>query len=138
MSMKKLLKFSLLTFVVLSLASCTSRLIDFTVISTKNADLNIEKSGGVKTEGKSMKFLNIGVNIKDAIDDALENAGSGYDLLIDGVVRSKQYPFYGGFVVTGTAVNTSELKSKLGDEGFDEWCKNHNIITPLTPVEANN
>lgn len=136
--MKNLFKLSLVAFVVMSLASCSARLVDFTVISTKNADLNIKKSEGVATEGKSMKFLNLGVNIKDAIDDALENAGPEYDLLVDGVIRSKQFPFYGGYVVEGTAVSSEKLKTKLGEKGYNEWCKNHNIVTPSTEVETVN
>jgi hypothetical protein len=136
--MKNLLKLSFLTLIVVAMSSCGTRLVDFTVISTKNADLNIKKSEGVKTEGKSMKFLNIGVNIKDAIDDALENAGPDYDLLVDGVIRSKQFPFYGGFVVEGTAISTEKMKTQLGEKGFEEWCKQHNIVSPSTPVEVSN
>jgi len=136
--MKKLFKLTFVAFLAMAMASCSQRLVDFTVISTKNADLNIKKSSGVKTEGKSMKFLNIGVNIKDAIDDALENAGSDYDLLVDGVIRAKQFPFYGGYVVEGTAVSTSNLKSQLGEKGFEEWCKQHNIVTPSSEVEVSN
>lgn len=136
--MKNLFKLTFVAVIMMALSSCGARLIDFTVISTKNANIGIKKSDGVKTEGKSMKFLNIGVSIKDAIDDALENAGPDYDLLVDGVVRSKSYPFYGGFIVEGTAVSTEKLKSQLGDKGFEEWCKQHNIVDPSSPVEASN
>lgn len=136
--MKNLLKFTFIAVMAISLSSCTQRLIDFTVISTKNANLGVKKSDGKKTKGKSMKVLFIGVNIKDAIDDALENAGSDYDLLIDGVVKSKTYPFYGGYVVEGTAISSSDMKSKLGVKGFEDWCKEHKIVTPSSPVIEDN
>jgi hypothetical protein len=136
--MKNLFKLTLVTLVMVVLSSCSARLIDFTVISTKNVNLGLKKSEGVKTEGKSMKFLGFGVSIKDAIDDALENAGPDYDLLVDGVVKQKSYIVVAGFTVEGIAVNTENLKSQLGEKGFEEWCKQHNIVTPSAPVEVSN
>ena len=126
--MKKLKLFTLIAFATVLFSSCSQRLIDFTVISSKNANLGIDKSKGVRTVGKSMQFLMIGVNIKDAMDNALHKAGPKYDLLIDGVVRVEQYPFYGGYVVEGTAVSTRDLKASLGEKGFEDFCSNHQIF----------
>ena len=80
--------------VISSLTSC--RLVDFTVISSKNVTLNVKKDAP-RVTGK-------GFTVKDAIDKAIEKAGSGHDALIDGVV-------YSGFLrykVVGTPIKTSE------------------------------
>jgi hypothetical protein len=79
------------------LFSC--RLTDFTLISTKNVSLDVKKDNP-RIEGK-------GFTIKDAIDKAVENAGPGYDALIDGVI-------YEGFLrykVVGTPIKTTEINS---------------------------
>lgn len=127
--MKKLnLNLLLLVMAILTFTSCSQRLIDFTVISSKNANIGVDKTKGVRTVGKSMQFLMIGVNIKDAMDNALQKAGAKYDLLIDGVVRVEQYPFYGGYVVEGTAVSSRDLKAALGEKGFEDFCSSHQIF----------
>lgn len=132
--MKKLnLNLLLLVMAILTFTSCSQRLIDFTVISSKNANIGVDKTKGVRTVGKSMQFLMIGVNIKDAVDNALQKAGAKYDLLIDGVVRVEQYPFYGayvygGYVVEGTAVSSRDLKAALGEKGFEDFCSSHQIF----------
>lgn len=127
--MKKLL-FVLLAAALVAFSSCSQRLIDFTVISSKNTGFTAEDAK--RTEGKSMKILALGVNIKDAIDDALQNAGRGYDMLIDGVVRAKQYPFYGGYIVEGSAVKSSEMKITMTDQEWKEFCAKHYINPELT------
>ena len=117
---------------VLFLSSCTARLVDFTVISTKNCELGTNKLKSKRTEGKKTYFLGIGFNLKDAIDIALENAGSKYDLLIDGVVTYSNYPFVVIVKVKGKAVSTAEMTTMMGEEGFQEWCKTHNVLDPKT------
>ena len=123
-------------FVVLfALSSCTFRLVDFTAISTKNVNLGIDKSQGIRTEGKKSYFLGIGWNLKDALDIALEKAGPEYDLLIDGVVR------YSSFVVMtvkveGVAVDSKKMKASLGQKGFEKWYKANNIFDPNTAEET--
>ncbi|MDT0646929.1 hypothetical protein RM545_09510 [Zunongwangia sp. F260] len=129
-----------ITFILLaiigsiSLTSCSMRLVDFTVISSKNVNLDIDRSQGVKTEGKKTYFLGIGWNIKDAMDEALESAGPEYDLLIDGVVRYGSYPFIATVTVEGTAVSSSAMKSSMSEAGYNEWLKNQNILTEDTAV----
>lgn len=128
--MKKALKLNALIAIlsIAVLSSCTMRLVDFTVISTKNAELGIDKKLAKQTEGKKTYFLNIGWNIKDAADLALENAGPEYDLLVDGVVTYSSYPFVSVVKVKGLAYSTANLKAQLGAEGYSNWCKNNNIF----------
>lgn len=118
----------------LTLSSCSVRLVDFTVISSKNVNLNIDRTQGVKTEGSKVYFLGIGWNIKDAMDIALESAGPEYDLLIDGVVRYSSYPFIASVKVEGTAVSSSAMVAKLGEEGFKQWLKGQEVLSEETAV----
>lgn len=103
------------------MTSCSFRLVDFTVISSKNVSLNIDKTEGVKVKGEKSYFLGLGWNIKDALDLALETAGPEYDLLIDGVVRYGSYPFISTVTVEGTAVSSKAMKDKIGEAGFNDW-----------------
>jgi len=91
--MRKL--FLLIPFLFL-LTSC--RLTDFTVISTKNVTLDVKK------DARRTKAW--GWTVKDAIDNAIEAAGPGYDALIDGVVSSR----FIGYSVKGTPIKTTEKK----------------------------
>jgi len=111
----------MLALAVMLLSSCSARLVDFTVISSKNHSIKFNLEEGKVTKGKSMGVFAIGADIKDAMDEALENAGPQYDILVNGVVRSKSYYFYGGFEVEGTAVNSRKLIAKLGEDGYEKW-----------------
>jgi len=92
------------------LSSCNQRLVDFTVISSKNVTLRLSEDGkGPRAEGRDMKFC-ARPELKEAIDKALENAGPGYDALIDGVVYQRNEFFKQGWVVQGTPIKTSKLK----------------------------
>ena len=131
--MKKIkLATALLTIGLFTFSSCSERLVDFTVISTKNVSLKINKGQGKQVKGSDFGPFGIGANIKDAMDKALQSAGPDYDLLVDGVVRVHVYPFVSGYKVEGIAVSTNKMQSALGKEGFDEWCKAHNIMNPNT------
>lgn len=119
----------LLTFVfcVLILSSCTTRLVDFTVISSKNVNLNIDKTKGKKVEGKKSYVFGIGLNIKDAMDIALESAGQEYDLLVDGVVRATGVFFITTVKVEGIAVVSETMEKSLGSLGYEEWLASQNL-----------
>ena len=117
---------------MLTLSSCSFRLVDFTAISSKNVDLNIDRTQGVKVKGNKTYFLGLGWNIKDALDEALEKAGPEYDLLIDGVVRYGSYPFVSTVTVEGTAVSTSAMKRSLGEAGFEKWLQEQSLLTATT------
>ena len=98
----------------LMISSCTQRMIDFTVISSKNVTLRLpDDAKGNKVEGRDMKFCApyFGMpNLKQAVDRAIESAGPGYDALIDGVVFNKAQFFTSGYIVTGTPIKTTKLK----------------------------
>lgn len=95
------------------ISGCSNRLVDFTIISTKNVDLS--KAGTfqrtkMRTEGKDVSHVVLiiptGVpNMKEAIDKALERI-PGAVALVDGVVYSKFWTIlvYGqsSYVVEGT------------------------------------
>ena len=120
----------ILSLAVVLFSNCSARLVDFTVISSKNHSIKFNLDEGKATKGKSMGVFAIGANIKDAMDKALENAGVQYDVLVNGVVRSKSYPFYGGFEVEGTAVNSRKLIAQLGQDGYKKWLSNQIVFNP--------
>lgn len=92
---------------------CTTRMVDFTAISTKS--LSFEGERGERVRGEEVQHilfifpLDIQTpTMKGAIDKALENGKC--DLLMDGVVYIKNGGFpliymENGFVVEGTCVN---------------------------------
>lgn len=111
------------------LTSCTLRLVDFTVISSKN--VNVPRGKGQRVTAKDCVFVvivPIGMpNIKEAIDRAIESAGADYDALVDGVIYQDNFAFIFGqmcFRVEGTPINTKVKSSKnsLNEfEGKDVW-----------------
>ena len=103
---------------------CTTRLVDFTMISTKNVDLSKGASftrGPHRIEGIDMVHMIIliptGVpNMKEAIDRAIETV-PGAVALMDGVVSQKVWfiPLIYGqsmFVVEGTPLIDPSLVSE--------------------------
>ncbi len=88
-----------------------------------------------------MGFLGLGTSIKDAVDNALSNAGPGYDLLVDGVIYVKDNFFTSGYKVVGIAINTSQMRAELGDKKFEDWLSEHaqNLVSENgTEVAWNN
>lgn len=118
-------------------SSCSYRMVDFSIISSKNHSLDIDKSKGIRVEGKSLGFLDVGASIKDAMDEALQSAGSEYDILIDGVVRRLDFFFVSGYKVSGIALKSSELQAYLGEDGYRQWCKENNVFDPIEAVAEN-
>ena len=90
--MKYILSIFLLVF-SLSLTNCSQRIASYTVASTKQTSLNIDKSKAVQVSGKSIGFLGIGASIDDAMNKALQSAGPQFDLLVDAQVKVVSYPF---------------------------------------------
>jgi hypothetical protein len=91
--------------------SCKTRLIDFTIISSKNVTLRLpDDAKGPRSSGKEMKTCAT-PQLKGAVDKAIENAGPGYDALIDGVIYNKNNYISNGWVVEGTPIKTSKLKA---------------------------
>ena len=105
------------------ISGCSTRMIDFTVISSKNANIQ-GKSYGQRAEGKDCAGLLLGLipitgrfqpNMKEAVDRAIEAAGTGYDALIDGVIDQEILilMIYNQvcFVVEGTPINTKDTST---------------------------
>jgi hypothetical protein len=92
--------------------------------------MSIDKSKGKEVNIKDLKAFGINATIKGALDKAIESAGPGYDLLVDGVISYSSYWFVSGYRVKGLAVNTMKMKSELGEEGFNNWLRAHEVVTP--------
>jgi hypothetical protein len=70
--------------------ACTTRLVDFTTLSSKNVRLNMDK--GPRVRASDCGPFGWGTNIKTAVDRAIESSGNPQgDMLIDGVVTSSNY-----------------------------------------------
>ena len=110
--MKNLYFIAFIGLVVL-LSSCSHRLVDYTIISTKNVDLSKMSTYTRyrnRVEGKDVTHIILCFpmgtpNMKEAIDRAIEHV-PGAVALVDGVVYSKGWNvlFYGqsSYVVEGT------------------------------------
>lgn len=147
--MKKALSLSALASVVLILGSCTHRLTDFTVISTKNVPLGIEstkiKKADTRVKGVDKShiilFLPIGSpNMKEAIDKAIHQH-PGCVGLADGVVKSSFWDaiLYGqsSYIVEGTPlyIDNSEANNNEANYHNDgnqraNYQSNDNANTP--------
>lgn len=101
-------------FAVFIFSGCSSRLVDFTIISTKNIDMaksSSFKKGKSRIEGEDKVHIIIFIptgqaDIKECIDNAIEKV-PGCVALLDGVLYSKSWwiPYIYGqakFVVEGT------------------------------------
>ena len=102
--------------------NCTYRVIDFTVISSKNVSLNLpENSKGQRVKGQDYVTTFLGIpwgspNLKEATDQAIESAGAEYDALIDGVIYQKRkwYFLFGkfGYEVEGTPIISKNIENR--------------------------
>ncbi len=123
--MSKAVKISLVLCISLVfLTACTVRLVDFTIISTKNVRVPSTAKGS-RVTGEDCIFVFIlplgQPNMKEAIDRAIESAGPQFDALVDGVVYQEAFVFLVGqicFKVEGTPINTKAAIS-LNDEQRD-------------------
>lgn len=115
--MKKLL---ILAAAVLMLGSCTDRLTDFTVISTKNYPIGGSEAASItkadkRVKGVDKKHIVLGIplgfpNVKQAVDKAIESYPGAVGLA-DGVIKSKYWwaLLYGqsSYIVEGTPIYPS-------------------------------
>lgn len=119
--MKPVLKRFGVVLFLLWFSGCTTRLVDFTMISTKNIDLSRSadfKRAQQRVKGKDeamiIIFIPTGVpNMKEAIDRALESV-PGAVALVDGVVYQEAFWFIIGtssYVVEGTPIIDTSLAS---------------------------
>lgn len=118
---------------------CSQRILDFTVISSKNTNIKVKDAGrGERVAGEDMATYIIfplgQPQIKSAVDRAIEKAGPGYDALLDGVIYSHFNVFllFGtfGYSIEGTPIKTSELISELKNRGIDpkEYFHEHTLV----------
>lgn len=104
--LKKWAKQIVLAIILLFVSGCSYRMADLTIASTKLHTIQNFKLPQKRVKGKSLGLFGEGASLGDAIDDALQQAGADYDLLIDVVVRRKTYLLVEGFLVEGTAINS--------------------------------
>ena len=135
-------------------SSCTQRIVDFTIISTKNIDLSkaasFERSKKRNTGTDRVYWLisiPLGIpNMKEAIDRAIEQT-PGSVALVDGVVYTKSMWFilcgFSEYIVEGTplidpalSLNMDELESQYNYVHYDKEGKIKEI-QPLTEQEYN-
>lgn len=119
-----------LVILTLFLTGCVVRMLDFTVISSKNVEMKIKDTAkGTRVTGEDMTMSILGIplgapNLKEAVDMAIESAGPGYDALVDGVIY-RIYQFYivfskSGYKVEGTPVKTREIITQLENNDGDQ------------------
>ncbi|MBB4088244.1 hypothetical protein [Salinibacter ruber] len=102
--MKRRFKASLTVLLaVLFVTGCSSRIGDFTTVSTKNVNMNAEYQKVGSTEGSDGAVLIGQPDLKTAVDNALENAGSDTRYLTNARIIGTSYPFYSKITVEGDA-----------------------------------
>ena len=107
--------------VVVSLltSGCAYRLMDFTVISSKNVNMPKAKSQTRVTGEHCVLVVVIPLgmpSVKTAVDRAIEKAGGEFDALVDGVVTFDNRSFFFGkqcYVVEGTPISTGDPRTNL-------------------------
>ncbi|WBM74581.1 hypothetical protein [Saprospira grandis] len=131
--MKQFVRLSLLMLIVFSLGSCQQRMVDFTIISTKNVDLSNAanfKKGKERVKGQDIAHIILVIptgfpNLKEAIDRAIE-VTPGAVALTDGVIYSKSFYFFlygqNGYIVEGTPLIDPSLTSNE-QEDFPAYAK---------------
>jgi len=122
---------------MVSFSSCSTMILDYTLISSRTHNLKFDLTQAIDVEGIDGKWLSPG-SIKEAMDKALQSAGREYDILIDGVVYKITRPWAAinitQYKVTGLAVSSRRLIATLGEEGFQDWLTENNVFDPATAV----
>lgn len=142
----KNLRLVLFLSVITVLSSCSYRVLDFTLVSTKNVDLSKASSferGKKRVSGEDMVHVILTIptgrpNLKEAVDRAIE-VTPGCIALVDGVIYSKGWTaiVYGqlSYLVEGTplidgslAINSSDIpeyaRVTIGKDGKTENIEN--------------
>ena len=120
------ISFILLVLATFIFSSCSQRIFDFTMVSTKNVDLSkastFERSK-IRANGEDGVYWLITIplgfpNLKEAIDRAIEST-PGAVALVDGVVYSKSWwailTGYSSYVVEGTPLIDPSLEFNSED-----------------------
>jgi len=89
-------------------------------------------AGAKEVEGNHYYPYLSGNNINEAVFNALEKAGSEYDMLIDATINVKYYflfVYFSDYVtVKGTAVNSQKLQEEMGPAKFAAYLQGKNVI----------
>lgn len=110
-------------FLLMGMSSCSHRITDFTIISTRNVPLGNQAASLQKADQRvkgidkahSVLFIPLGTpNMKEAIDKAIDKYPGAVGL-VDGVLKSKGWSIllYGqnSFVVEGTPLYEADMKN---------------------------
>jgi len=130
--MKKLSFLLLVAVLTVSFSGCTHRLVDFTIISSKNIPLE-DATGRLKRAPNRVKgkdtshmvlYFPIGFpNMKEAIDRAIEQYPGAVGL-VDGVVKQNSWwaILYGqnSYIVEGTPIYLDTKQEKTNSSSFQE------------------
>lgn len=145
--MKKSIIITLALFTLAGFVSCTHRLTDFTVISTKNVPLgegvnNNFQKGTKRVKGEDVSHMVLCLplgypNMKEAIDRAIE-AVPGAIGLADGVVKSSSWTclFYGQnkYIVEGTPLFPTDYDYERDNSGLPKnYHHNEPVAVPFKP-----
>jgi hypothetical protein len=94
----------------LGAVACSNRVIDFTLLSSKNNELTANRARAPRVSGEDCVTVVIfpfgKTDMKEAVDRAIQKAGPGYSALVDGVVRDDRAFLFGKncIVVEGSPV----------------------------------
>lgn len=130
-----------LIFGIFIASGCRYELVEDVVITRADSPKSaaVEIPGGKEVEGNTYYPYLIGYNLKDSIDEAFENAGEEYDLLVNAKIDVKYYYvliyFSKYVIVTGTAAKSSELIAKMGEEGYRQWLASQNVVARSAATE---
>lgn len=135
------INFLYLALILIVFNGCTYRILDFTIVSTKNIDLTkigTFKRTNTRTEGKDVAHIILYIpgtpNMKEAIDRAIEKI-PGAVALVDGVIYNKYWwaGVYGQniYVAEGTPIidpSLADNSTNLPDYSFVKFDKKGNVI----------
>ncbi len=103
-----------------------------TLVKGQAPAANIDLSKGKQVEGKTYYPYMIGYDFEDSIDKAFAAAGKDFDILVNTTIDVKYYfalIYYSKYVIVkGTAVNSSALKTSMGEEKYKQWLAGQNVI----------
>ena len=99
--MKKLKVLCLLVIILITVSSCSQRILDYAILSKVNVT-KIDKTNGVHVSATCSGFLGAGSTIDKAVKKALLKAGTDYDVLTDGTIYKTSL----GYRIEGIAVKS--------------------------------
>lgn len=119
------IRFVPLLVLTLSATGCHYEVASLTVVSTRTHELPLSSSEQVKVSGESLGVFGIGASVETATARAMAQAGPQYDLLINCKVRVRNYVFYRGYEVSGTAARSAGSALREGN-----WPLNRSLSNP--------